>query len=186
MSTGISATSGSPGETHTELGASPWLTHRPRRRLGLDPFWASRSGPNPFLMGLGSLLPLDLTCIPMLLPLPGEGSGADMLPQSSADRWMDFCDKNPSRLEAAAEVWECQGTKRSYCLGLGMTGARVLVCLGNRMCSRHPLTTDWLGAAGESLPWRKGSTAGLLSHSGARGISPRLLTRGSVLTITVV
>ena len=128
MSTGISATSGSPGEAHTELGASPWLTHRPRRRLGLDPFRASRSGPNPFLMGLGSLLPLDLTCIPVLLPLPGEGSGVDLLPQSSADRRMDFCDKNPSCLGAAAEVRECQGTQRSYRLGLGMPGAQVLGC----------------------------------------------------------
>lgn len=77
-------------------------------------------------------MPLDLTCIPMLLPLPGEGSGADMLPQSLADRWMDFCNKNPSCLGAAAEVWECQGTKRSYCLGLGMPGARVLGCYDDR------------------------------------------------------
>ena len=54
------------------------------------------------------------------------------------------------------------------------------------MCSHHPLTTDWVGAAGENLPWREGSTAGLLSHSGPRGISQRLLTQGSVMMITVV
>lgn len=77
-------------------------------------------------------------------------------------------------------AWECQGP------GSGLLCRQGAGPLGNGMCSRHPLTTDWLGAAGESLPWRKGSTAGLLGHSGARGISPRLLTRGSAMTVTVV
>lgn len=134
-----------------------------QEETGTGPFWA-RSGPSRFPDGTWVSLAPGLTCIPMLLPLPGEGSGADMLPQSLADRWMDFCNKNPSCLGAAAGESGVSGDQEELLPGPGnakgpgfwvvMTGAG---SLGNRMCSRHPLTTDWLGAAGEKSALEEGA-----------------------------